>query len=266
MNMHPEADELQSFRQRRLPAAAMLRIDQHLADCAHCRALLSASSVTAARAARRVLGAVVAAGPHLSFEQIEGLVDQRLAGSAMVSAQAHVDQCVLCRREVDELRQHAPALRQALAPRAATAPTAWWASLLRLGPALALASVVGAVALTVFVQETKQGGSGVESLQTPQGSAPAAGFDHSALAQLDAVSAAAASAWREKNYAQLVALLKPLGERSQPLALSALASLYAQGLGVTQDWRMAEQLWQRAAALGQPGAKENLLALRQRGA
>lgn len=221
------------------------------------------------RAARRVLDAVTAAGAHLSYEQIEGLVDARLDAGASAKAQAHLDQCAMCRSEVHDLRMHAQALRQPLALREAKGAGrfAWFT---RAWPQLALASVVGAVALTVVLQGGGLGsgaGSGgrPESMQTPGGAPTDMKLDHSALSQLESLSPEAAAAWRARDHARLAALLLPLTERSQPLALMALASLYAQGLGVPQDWRRAEQLWQRAAALGQPGAKENLLTLRQRG-
>lgn len=266
MNEHPSPSELQSFRQRQLPPAAMLRVDRHIAGCEPCRAQCAAA-ISGAGGAQAALQAVVAAGAHLSYEQIESLVNARLAPDQQHSAQAHLTHCAMCRREVADLRAQAPALRQPLrATTAATARGSWWASLIRLGPALALASVVGAVGLTVVLQQTRPGGSGgaPEAMHTaPPGSEAQRAFDHSALDQLESVSAEAAAAWRQKDHARLLALLVPLTERSQPLALAALASLYAQGLGVTQDWRMAEQLWQRAASLGHAGAAQNLKALRQ---
>jgi len=263
MSEHPDPKELQAFRERRLPPAAMLRLDRHVAACASCRTHLQA--LAGAAAPGRLIAAVVAAGPHLSYEQLEGLVDHRLDGTQQRVARGHLQQCAMCRRELADLEQHASALRQPLAAPAKPAP-GWWASLTSWGPRLALATVLGAVALTLVVQEMRPGVNHAESMQSTTSGDPALGaWDHSALEQLDGVSAQAAQAWRDKDYAHLVALLQPLTEQSQPQALAAMASLYAQGLGVAQDWKKAEQLWQRAAVLGHAGAAANLKVLKQTG-
>lgn len=263
MSEHPDPNELQAFRERRLPPAAMLRLDRHVAACEACRTQLQA--LAGAAAPRRLVAAVVAAGPHLSYEQLEGLVDQRLDGTQRRLVQGHLQLCTMCRRELADLEQHAGALRQPLAAPAKAAP-GWWASLTSWGPRLALASVLGAVALTLVVQEMRPGANHAESMQSTTTGDPAQGlWDHSALEQLDTVSAPAAQAWRDKDYARLAALLQPLTEQSQPQALAALASLYAQGLGVAQDWKRAEQLWQRAAVLGHAGAAANLNTLKHNG-
>jgi TPR repeat protein len=76
------------------------------------------------------------------------------------------------------------------------------------------------------------------------------------------VSSTAAAAYRARDYAALVRELRPLAERRQPVAMAALASLYARGLGVERDMRQAEQLWQRAADLGHVPSRANLEQLK----
>ncbi len=257
MSAHPESRELQDFRQRRLPPAAMLRIDQHLLGCADCRVQLAVSSD--AHRDRAVLRRVVQSGAHLAFEPMQSYVDGRLAAPQRAAVEAHTTLCPMCRRELVDLVQHAPALRQAL-PVAAAPPAPAWRRWFGMMPALAVAGFVGAVAITVVVQQRQ-----AESPQASMRSAPAAdALDHGALERLEPLSPAAAEAWRRRDLAQLVTLLQALAEQRQPLALSALASLHAQGLGVPKDLRQAEQLWQRAADLGEPTARHNVVILRKR--
>jgi hypothetical protein len=240
----------------------MMRVDRHLAGCAVCRAQVVAGRHRSADTA--ALGAVVTAGAHVGYEQMQSYVDGRLTAVQKAAVDAHTMLCPMCRDELADLARHAPALRQPAAARPA-APRhvgfgRWWQWL----PGVAVAAFVGTVAITVVLQDrvaeredtTMQSAAGARSGKTLS-------LRHDALEALEPLSPAAAVAWRARDYPRLVTLLRPLADQRQPLALSALASLYAQGLGVAQDLRQAEQLWQRAADLGQPGARENAEAVRR---
>jgi anti-sigma factor ChrR (cupin superfamily) len=261
-NPHPDSQQLQAFAARTLPPAAMLRLDRHLADCESCRGQLAALRAGQGSA---VLRRVVAAGAHLPYEQLQSYVDNRLNAIQQAAVTAHVALCPMCRRELDDLQRHAPALRQ---PVAAAAPQrngfGAFGRLWQWLPAAAAAGFVAAVALTVVLQREDVTAPGSGEHTAAQGApGPEAELRHDVLEQLAPVSATAAAAWKAKDYSRLVDALRPLADQRNPVALSALASLYAQGLGVPKDLRMAEQLWQRAADLGQPGARGNAEVVRK---
>lgn len=263
----PDLDELRAFHERRLPPAAMQRVDRRLAADPASRAAL-AEIARAGQRSRAPVKAVVAAGAHLSFEQMQALVDGRLATADREALTAHTALCGMCRRELDDLSLHAAALRAPLQPARDARATfaerlAGW---FRLGPSLAVAGLVGALALGVVMQNPppggqSSGGTEMRSQQPAPGTAGAA-LQHRALEELASLSPDAARAWRAQDHARLLALLRPLVDQRQPQAMAALASLYALGLGVPQDLRMAEQLWQRAADLGHAESRDNLALLR----
>jgi TPR repeat protein len=259
MNPHPDFQELQAFTARKLQPAAMLRLNRHLADCETCQARLAGMQNDSGTTALR---AVIAAGAHLSYEQLRDHIDDRSNAAQRTNIAAHITLCPLCRRELDDLQRHAAALRQPVAPKLTPQRDGfrrWWQWL----PAAAAASLVTVVTLTLVLHpdETTHQSSG-EYAATQGLADPQPQLHHDALDHLASISPAAAAAWQARDYARLVDLLRPLTDQRQPAALSALASLYAQGLGVPKDLHMAEQLWQRAADLGQPGAKENARAVR----
>jgi len=260
MNPHPEFTELQSFAERRLPPAAMLRLDRHLAGCESCRGRLAGLKTGGSTAALR---RIVAAGAHLPYEQLQSYVDNKLAAPQQAAVTAHTALCPMCRRELDDLLRHAPALRQPVAAPAAPKREGF-GRLWQWLPAAAVAGFVGAVTLTVVLQrdETATPGSGEHTAAQGQPD-PEQQLRHDVLDNLAPISPTAAAAWKARDYPRLVDALRPLADQRNPMALSALASLYAQGLGVPKDLRMAEQLWQRAADLGQAGARGNAEAVRR---
>jgi anti-sigma factor ChrR (cupin superfamily) len=259
MNPHPEFTELQSFAERRLPPAAMLRLDRHLAGCESCRNRLAGLKTGSSTAALRQ---IVAAGAHLPYEQLQSYVDNKLAAPQQAAVTAHTALCPMCRRELNDLQRHAEALRQPLA--AAAPKREGLGRLWQWLPAAAAAGFVAAVALTVVLRRDEVSAPESGAHTAAQGAAtPASELRHDVLDQLAPVSPTAAAAWRARDFPRLVDALRPLADQRNPAALSALASLYAQGLGVPKDLRMAEQLWQRAADLGQPGARANAEAVRR---
>ena len=259
MTGHPERDELLAFRERRLPAAGMLRVDAHLTGCAECRARLGVGN----GAARRVVQHVVASGAHLSFEQLEAMVDARVDPAQRATIEAHVAWCAQCRHELDDLTQAAASLRQRVP--AKPAPRRWFAGSGSWLPSLALASLVAVVALGVLLPDRGPSSGGemrIESSPVDEAALDAR-FDHSALQQLDRLSPEAARALSARDYAAVLRELRPRAERRDPLALAALASMYARGYGVQRDLQQAEQLWQRAADRGHAPSRANLELLRR---
>ena len=257
MTTHPDTQALQAFARRRMQPADMLRLDRHLAGCEPCRARLAPLTPSEPDAALR---AVVAAGVHVAYEQLQRYVDDRLGPEPRAAIDAHIALCPPCRRELHDLIRHAPALRGALAP--ASRPRSGFARLWSWLPAAAIAASVAAVTLTVALQHRPPGTAGGDLAAARTQPDPRATLRHAALDELEPVSPEAAAAWRAGDHARLAGLLRSLADRSDPVALAALASLHAQGLGVPRDLRRAEQLWQRAADLGRADAKANVEAVR----
>ena len=257
---HPEASRLAQFRAGVLPHEEMRRISEHLVRCSSCVETLGADIGPARRAVR----GVVTAGAHLSYEQFEAYVEDRVDASLRERIEGHLAWCVQCRRECDDLAQHAAALRKPLAqPKPRRDPLAW---LLRPGtvlPQLALASVVAAVALTLLIPDRHEQRS-VQAIAVPPSSAGVPQrFDGGALDQLAGVSPAAVEAYRAGDFARLARLLAAPAEQGQPEAAAALGLLYARGLGVPRDLAAAQRYLRRAAAAGNAGAAHNLQILEQ---
>lgn len=279
MRDNPDSETLLAFHQRRLPPAAMLRVDHQLGASADARAKLAGlrrgrgSPLADAGRDRAAVHAVVARGAHLSFEQLRSFVDARLSPAEREQVEAHASLCGRCARELRDLGTHAAALREAIKPQPQRTASAgswlsrWLGDGMRWAPGLAIAGIVGALVLTIAM---RPGGSGTDDAgvlrTTPGSGAVAPTLQHQSLDDLSPVSIDAALAWQSRDLARLLTVLRPLAAQRQPQAMSALASLYALGLGVPQDLRMAEQLWQRAADLGHAEARANLEVLRRQAA
>ena len=257
---HPEASRLAEFRAGLLPHEEMRRISEHLVHCSRCVETLGADTGPA----RRALRGVVMAGAHLSYEQFESYIEDRADGPLRERIEGHLAWCVQCRRECDDLAQHAEALRKPLARRKPTGGRLDW--LLRPGsllPQLALAAVVAAVALTLLIPDRREERS-VQAISAPPGGADLSKrFDDGALEQLAQVSPAAVEAYRDGDFARLARVLTTPAEHGQPAAAAALGLLYARGLGVPRDSAAAERYWRSAAAAGDAGAAHNLQILKQ---
>jgi hypothetical protein len=104
---HPSDDDLAAHAQRRLPPAALLAVDAHLRACASCRARLPRTGASA----RRLLSAESIT--HLDDDVAASLVDGTLDGVDREIADAHLEDCAICRAEVASLRGAAGELRPA---------------------------------------------------------------------------------------------------------------------------------------------------------
>jgi hypothetical protein len=110
---HLSPQEAAGYARAALPADELLRIDDHLAACADCRARVGASpDGPAAAALRDVLTPVAPAPEHVSYEQLEGFVDGRLDDYEQATVEAHLDLCGTCAEDLSDLRNaagHRPA-------------------------------------------------------------------------------------------------------------------------------------------------------------
>ncbi len=112
----------------------LLAVDDHLAGCAACRAVVS----TAGKAGKLTLDDP---DSHLTYEQLEAIVEGRAA------ADEHARECAMCAAELRDLRALAERRRWSRAP--------WW---LPVG-----AAVAASIALAVFLT----GRPGVPVVQAP---------------------------------------------------------------------------------------------------
>ncbi len=78
--------------------------------------------------------------------------------------------------------------------------------------------------------------------------------DEATTARLDEAKAA----YDHKDYAKVLEIVQPLAEAGKGRAQNYLGLLYAQGLGVKQDYSEARRWYERAAAAGDVSALNNL--------
>jgi hypothetical protein len=127
---HLTRTEVQKYRRRKLPAEALLAVDDHVAACESCRQLLREHQPMADPIA--VLAQL--GETHLSYEEIELYVRGPARQEAWRRIESHLELCRQCREEVADLRK----FRQQLQPRARRLPV--W-----LSAAAAVAIAAGAV-------------------------------------------------------------------------------------------------------------------------
>lgn len=124
MTGHLTSTELEGYRGGGLDAAALLRVDRHLAECGVCRRELRATGAVPALPAEALeLGEVL----HLSYEQMSGYVETSNGGAVLDGAkkdavEQHLLICRSCKAEVNELLMFDQRMQIELQAMAATAP------------------------------------------------------------------------------------------------------------------------------------------------
>lgn len=104
MNGHLTDADLRAFARHALPADRLLAVDDHLAACEACRQRAAdAGRVAAGIAALRT--DTLALDAHLSEDDVERFVTGALSIGERADMAAHVEDCALCRGEVDDLRR-----------------------------------------------------------------------------------------------------------------------------------------------------------------
>src|SRR5215831_13523104 len=108
MAAHLTDAQVAQYRSRTLSAAALLELDQHLAECDACRDRLyqAAHGTTRLRALQRDLA------EHLTYDQIVASAE----GSPDPEVQQHLRECAMCQGEVDDLRRFRSELASAARP------------------------------------------------------------------------------------------------------------------------------------------------------
>lgn len=147
MPEHLSAEEITSYRQRRTPPEELLRVDDHISQCAECRERLFSPSELGAldRYLKRsdVVSQVAPRSEHLSYEQLEAFVDGKMSSPTRKGVEAHLRACQLCADEARDLNTFKVELKAS-----AVGTKGWgpffrrWLTLQRIAFAIATAAVI----------------------------------------------------------------------------------------------------------------------------
>lgn len=150
MPEHLNQTQLQGYRDRTLALGEMVAVDAHLGGCGPCRSALAAIA-DGTSTASVLSGIDQARFRHLSYEQMDDWVEDRLDLGGRELVMAHIGTCPACARQLIAYQEYAPKMAAPIQTImvAATQPMPvkqpWWAFLRQ--PQYAL----GAAALVAFV-------------------------------------------------------------------------------------------------------------------
>lgn len=107
MDEHIELNEIERYLAGELTTPELLRFDRHIGECGKCRraALNRADRAITAAVIERAFAARLQS--HLTYDEIEGMVNEDLTGKALVRAEAHLESCFECRDEINDIREFA---------------------------------------------------------------------------------------------------------------------------------------------------------------
>lgn len=165
MNGHLSANDLAAFAAGRMTAADRLRADDHLAQCDRCQRAaaqtldLSGSLDDAARQLSVPLSA------HLTDEELGLFVDNRLPADRRETTIRHLEGCLICTTQVEELREWAAS------PSRVPAPRRWSILAVAAGIALCLLAPAAIWRLASGRVVTPSMLAGIDSLSTADRSA-----------------------------------------------------------------------------------------------
>lgn len=106
MSEHLTDEQLGRYRAGEMSPAELLRLDEHLADCASCRGRVRTGEQLVASFAALAADfglANASPGAHVSYEQLADLVDGRLDGEASGLVNNHLRACAACAEEARSL-------------------------------------------------------------------------------------------------------------------------------------------------------------------
>src|SRR5580692_10280103 len=150
MPEHLNEQQLKGYRDRKLALGEQVAADAHLGGCQHCRnALISLAEQSAS--ASIISGIDQARFRHLSYEQMDDWVEDRLDPGGRELVMAHIGACPPCARQLIAYQEYAPKMAAPIqtmmmpATQTVAAKQPWWAFLKQ--PQYAL----GAAALVAFL-------------------------------------------------------------------------------------------------------------------
>lgn len=109
MPEHLDQHQLKGFRDRTLAAGEQVAVDSHLGSCQHCRnALAALAEGTASKS--MISGIDQARFRHLSYEQMDDWVEDRLEPADRELVMAHIGLCPACARQLIAYQEYAPVM------------------------------------------------------------------------------------------------------------------------------------------------------------
>lgn len=116
MSEHLTDEQLGRYRAGGMSPAELLRLDEHLSDCAPCRGRVRTGEQLVASFAALAADLGLADAPasaHVSYEQLADLVDGRLDGAASGLVNNHLRACAACAEEARSLKAFGDSLTAA---------------------------------------------------------------------------------------------------------------------------------------------------------
>jgi len=109
MSEHLNQAQLKGYQNRLLSAEELVAADRHLAGCSLCSNELAALA-EAIDSQSVITGVHVARFQHLSYEQMEDWVEDRLDQSGRELVMAHIGNCAPCARQLMAYQEYAPVM------------------------------------------------------------------------------------------------------------------------------------------------------------
>lgn len=159
MAEHLNEQQLKGYRDRALGLGELVAVDMHLGSCQTCRTALAALANQGSTAAV-VSGIDQARFHHLSYEQMDDWVEDRLDSADRELVMAHIGLCPACARQLIAYQEYAPAMAEPVrvAPIAATQPVAvkrsWWAIFKEPQYALGAAALISFFIITPLMKHS----------------------------------------------------------------------------------------------------------------
>jgi hypothetical protein len=99
MQEHLSKEEIEGYASRKLPAEQLVAADLHISACSLCQSRLRELEPAGKSPAAR--GSVT----HLTYEEMAAYLDAKMSRDAREAADHHLGSCLLCRQELDDLRE-----------------------------------------------------------------------------------------------------------------------------------------------------------------
>ena len=214
--------------------------------------------------ARALLRAIVSDDPHLSYEQIEALAEDRVQLTGPL--QVHVRSCGTCQSELRDMQAFVASFRAPTARREGSwveSVRAFFERPLQLGGAVAAVAAICVGVAVVQRNETSTGTSNVTAARAvvvDSGQHARTSVDCSER-QLAATSQQWDDLYQRGEYDELARALREPAASGNTTAQTALGTLLARGLGAERDLNTARLWLQRAARRGDGCARQMLAAL-----
>ena len=109
MPEHLSQEQLKGYRDRTLAVGELLAVDAHLSGCPPCRTTL-AGLVEGKASASVISGIDQARFRHLSYEQMDDWVEDRLESADREMVMAHIGLCPPCARQLIAYQEYAPVM------------------------------------------------------------------------------------------------------------------------------------------------------------